>query len=388
MSLRRAAVAASLALAPASFGCVTGLPPAAGAAAAAPTAATTATTTAPGTVRGIQMLPSSQRPAGAGFAARVTYTSTGVGGESTVVGGLVYVPSGQAPAGGWPVLSWAHGTTGLGDSCAPSANPVPAGMSSYLSTWLQAGYAVVATDYAGLGGPGVHPYLDGEIEARGVVDIVRAARKLSPKLFGTRWAVAGHSQGGHAALFTGHIAPDYAPELDFRGTVALAPPSNLTPMISSLNPDITVAPQLVPLLAYIFAGLQAANPEFDMGSYLSPLGAEVVTDAETLCNAALWQRTQGIDIGELLSRPLDDAFAEVMSATFDVPTSGYDDPLFIAQGVDDQTVAKFTTDQLVDDLTAAAQPVTYTTYPSVGHSDVLTASAQDALTFLAPLMTP
>ena len=27
---------------------------------------------------------------------------------------------GRAPRGGWPVLSWAHGTSGLGDRCAPS----------------------------------------------------------------------------------------------------------------------------------------------------------------------------------------------------------------------------------------------------------------------------
>ncbi|MGK5529822.1 lipase family protein [Streptomyces sp. URMC 129] len=382
MNLRRAAVAASLALTTVAFGSVTGLAPAS---AALPTV-----TAAPGTgtVLSIKTLTAAQRPAGTGFGARITYTSTGVGGEPIVVSGLIYTPSGTPPAGGWPVLSWAHGTTGLGDACAPSANPASISRKSYLSAWLQAGYAVVATDYAGLGGPGVHPYLDGEVAARGVVDIVRTARKLAPKLFADRWAVAGESQGGHAALFTGNLAEEYAPELDFRGTVASAPPSNLTPIVSELNPDITLTPELVPLLAYIFAGLEAANPGFSMDSYLSPLGREVVTDAETLCNPAMWERTQGIDIGELLSKPLDDAFEEVMSATFDVPTSGYDAPVFIAQGEADEVVAQFLTDQLVDDLTAAGEPLTYKTYPSVDHTGTPGASLQDAQAFLRPLMTP
>ncbi len=38
------------------------------------------------------------------------------------------------------------------------------------------GWTFVATDYEGLGTPGVHPYLVGLSEARGVLDIVRAAQ--------------------------------------------------------------------------------------------------------------------------------------------------------------------------------------------------------------------
>ena len=47
-----------------------------------------------------------------------------------------------------------------------------------LNRWLKAGYAVVRTDYEGLGTPGDHPYLIGVSEGRSVLDMVRAARKL------------------------------------------------------------------------------------------------------------------------------------------------------------------------------------------------------------------
>ncbi|MDT0306750.1 alpha/beta fold hydrolase [Streptomyces sp. DSM 44917] len=398
MTPLRAAVAA--ALASAVLGCATGVcVPSASAAeragtpagvatavqAAAPAASTTASTTT-GRMHSFAFLPAAQRPQGAGLAARVTYSSTTVDGAPAVVSGLIFAPSGTTPAGGWPVISWAHGTTGLGDTCAPSGSPTLAASYGRFSELLRAGYAVVATDYAGLGGPGLHPYLNGEVAARGVIDIARAARAFSPGTFAARWAVSGHSQGGHAAMFTGRLAPEYAPELDFRGTVALAPPSNLTPIISRFDPQVTLVPQLVPLLTYIFAGVRvSAAPEFDMNAYLSPLGQELVTAGETLCNAQQWERTQGVNIGELLSRPLDDSFAAAMGAMFDVPTSGYQDPVFIGQGEDDQTVAQFMTNQLVGDLREAGEELTYTTYPGVAH-DVVGPSLQDVLAFLRPLL--
>ena len=53
----------------------------------------------------------------------------------------------------------------------------------------------------GSGTPGVHPYLIGDSEAYSVLDSVRAARELPDAKAQKRFAVWGHSQGGHAALF-------------------------------------------------------------------------------------------------------------------------------------------------------------------------------------------
>ncbi|MDT3397336.1 alpha/beta fold hydrolase [Streptomyces sp. B1866] len=383
MSLRRVAVAASVALAVVASGAGAGT--AASAAerpGAALSAAVAAATADPPKVLSVQQLPADRRPPGAGIASRITYTSTTVGGEPTVVSGLVFAPSTKAPTGGWPVVSWAHGTTGLGDSCAPSANPLSADIKDYLGTWLQQGYAVVATDYAGLGGPGVHPYLDGAVAAQGTIDIVRAMRRLAPGLFAKRWAVIGHSQGGHAALFTGHLATRVAPELDFRGTVALAPPSNLTEIFARFTPQTTILAGLTGLVSYIFAGVQVSNPGFDMGPYLSPLGRDVVTDAQTLCGSAQAERVKGLTIGQLLAKPLDDAYAKAMGPVFDVPTTGYDRPLLVAQGAADKTVPPFLTRRLANDLQAAGQPLTYKTYESVDHSGVRAASLADVTAFL------
>src|SRR5262245_44254561 len=73
------------------------------------------------------------------------------------------------------------------------------------------------------GRPGCIPYLIGESEGRAVLDSVRAARDLPDAGASNRFAVWGHSQGGHASLYTGELAASYAPDLKLVGVAAAAP---------------------------------------------------------------------------------------------------------------------------------------------------------------------
>src|ERR1700682_6315558 len=54
---------------------------------------------------------------------RIMYRSTGALGEAVAETGMVFVPEGFPPALGWPVVAWGHGTSGVGDACAPSKDP-------------------------------------------------------------------------------------------------------------------------------------------------------------------------------------------------------------------------------------------------------------------------
>src|SRR6185312_7239239 len=161
----------------------------------------------------------------AGEQFRILYTSTdGMDGKTPiVVSGAFYTPKGTAPSGGWPLVAWAHGTTGIADVCAPSWNKRSERDATYLNTWLRQGYAIVATDYQGLGTPGPHPYLMARPEAYSILDSVRAALKGFPNT-ANRIVLIGQSQGGGAAFATAGIASDYAPELNIRGTVATGVP--------------------------------------------------------------------------------------------------------------------------------------------------------------------
>jgi alpha-beta hydrolase superfamily lysophospholipase len=165
-------------------------------------------------------------PAGAA-AYKILYRSTYPKGQPVAVSGLIVVPQGPAPAGGRPVVAWAHGTTGVARKCAPSLYPQSLTWIPGLADMLARGYVVAATDYPGLGTAGAHPYLVGESEGRAVLDSVRAARNLEDAGAGDRFAVWGHSQGGHAALFTGILARRYAPELKLVGVAAAAPATEL-----------------------------------------------------------------------------------------------------------------------------------------------------------------
>jgi len=146
-----------------------------------------------------------------------------------------------APTGGYSVISWAHGTVGCADHCAPSRDVETSDthkFNSYvhilLNEFLNAGWAVVMTDYEGLGTKGLHPYQLGESEARGILDIVLAARSFHPKI-SNRLAIVGHSQGGQAALFAAHHhahTPGWKPEIDLRGVAALAPASGIKTLVS------------------------------------------------------------------------------------------------------------------------------------------------------------
>ena len=169
---------------------------------------------------------------------RVIYRSTGVNGEPIAVSGTVIYPDGPAPPEGRNVVAWAHYTTGVAQRCAPTLLPNLSGTIAGLEELLKRGYVVVATDYEGLGLPGVHAYLVGVSEAHSVLDSVRAARNLSNAHATDRFIVWGHSQGGHAALFSGELAADYAPELKLVGIAAAAPATNLVDLFKAQKGSI------------------------------------------------------------------------------------------------------------------------------------------------------
>ena len=159
---------------------------------------------------------------------RVLYSSQRPDGSMAVSSGMVFVPTTPAPPGGRPVVAWAHGTVGQGDACAPSRSENPLGdTANWLDQMMQLGWVVTATDYSGLGTQGPNLYLVAQAEVSDVVNSVRAARQIPNIDASNRYVVWGHSQGGHSALWSGHLAPTFAPELKLLGVAAAAPAANL-----------------------------------------------------------------------------------------------------------------------------------------------------------------
>lgn len=126
-----------------------------------------------------------------------------------------------------PVIAWTHGLIGIAQRCGPSLGASNFSVIPALGDAIGRGYTIVAPDYPGLGSDMVHPVLVGDSEARSVLDAVRAARGIPEAAAGSRFAVWGESQGGHAALWTGQLWQGYAPDLQLLGIAAMVPPTDL-----------------------------------------------------------------------------------------------------------------------------------------------------------------
>lgn len=349
--------------------------------------ATTATRT-PGTLTRVTELPEVARLPGAAVAKRIAYWTRTSRNKPALSTAALFIPTGATPKNGWPVLVWEHGTTGLADACAPSVSG-SAYYRDYLTTLLSQGYAIVATDYIGLGTPGVHAYMDGKAEAHAAIDALRAGRTLKVSL-SPRWATIGHSQGGQAALFTASLATRYAPDLDYRGTVVLAPGVDaVDTLLAAVRPGIpdAVPANRKPYIVYALRGLKAARPEFNLNSYLTPLGKKVIADAERLCLSDMDNRMKTVRLSQLVSRPLAQGkFEAIARPVWDIPQTGYDRPFLIAQGLRDTDVSVPAVAKLARDLKAHGVKFTTRTYPGIDHHALLTDSAKDVDPYLARLL--
>jgi pimeloyl-ACP methyl ester carboxylesterase len=311
---------------------------------------------------------------------RVLYKQVGIRGELVAVSGLVAIPQGEAPQGGWPVISWAHGTTGIADQCAPSRLPRD---SSYplLASWIKAGYAVLRTDYEGLGGPGAHPYLIGRSEGYGVLDIVRAARQLDPAL-SERVIITGHSQGGHAALWAASLSRGYTPEVKLRGVVAFAPASHIATEAAFLK--TVTAPSLTPLAAEILRGIDIGYPSLHIGSLLTPAAVRLYPQTLTTCLGGLGSTRSfgGLPLDQLVLPSANIAPAIADLTKNDPGKLKIGAPVLLAQGLADQTVLPVFTQGLSQSLSHVGDVVTLRTYAGATHGSVLKAAQADAAKFL------
>ncbi|MCU0310041.1 MAG: lipase family protein [Acidimicrobiales bacterium] len=311
---------------------------------------------------------------------RVMYHSESVQGEDIAVTGLIVVPSSPAPEGGYPVVSWAHGTEGLADTCAPSLDADE--LAPLANPLLDAGYLVTASDFEGLGTPGLHPYIVGDSEARGTIDSVRAARNLPDLDVSDRYVVWGHSQGGHAAMFTLDIGEEWAPELQQLGVVAGAPPSQLL--------LINAALQTSPYRHYIAMVAAAINAAYGdeaapLDEVLTPAGLDLLDEVGEACTGDLAAQFAGVDMSTL--QKADPATVPTWNAllrendpgTFTTPATA---PLLIIHGGSDEQIPVASSALLFDQMCAIGQVTQRWVYPDQTHGGVVTASFADMLRWI------
>jgi pimeloyl-ACP methyl ester carboxylesterase len=250
-----------------------------------------------------------------------------------------------------------------------------------LDRWVDDGYVVVRTDYEGLGTPGGHPYMNGESAANTVVDIVRAARQLDPAV-GNSWIAMGHSQGGHAALYTASLGSERAPELELQGAVAYAPGSR-----TSQTAEYFVAggPQVAPALSFLpvlLLGAEAAEPRLVADEMVTDASRPLLAAARTGCMDAIRAAAATVPTDQLFAPGADVAALTEYFANQEPEALTLSVPTLVVQGTDDVLVSRPITDEVTKALCDNGSPLTYEVYEGADHRAVIDDAQDDVRHFV------
>lgn len=292
----------------------------------------------------------------------VRYTSEAIDGTPIEVTGMVATPVEPPAEGLRDVVSFAHGTTGVSDPCAPSTQVQPEFFSVATSA-IDAGYVVTATDYEGLGTPGLHPYYVRESEGRGVVDIVRAARQLEEAHSGSRVVVWGNSQGGHAALSAGEVAPEWASDVEVLGVVSGAPGSELPSVFEGGSGRARG------FLWEMTLGFAEAYPGLSLEDVYEAEALDVIRGLveDEACNPEFLDTAEPFENAGFATNPVDiPEWLEVLEANSPGNVRS-EMPILLIHGTEDMVVPPSLSDALFERLCETGSQTDYRVIEGAGH---------------------
>lgn len=332
-----------------------------------------------GTLLRSQVATAYQLPPGV-RAVRIAYLSRSASNRPVIATAVVLIPFGKTPRGGWPVIAWAHGTSGVARNCAPSL------MKNLYYGWMglfeypMLGYAVVATDYAGLGTRGPHQYMSIAAQAHDVIYSIPAARAAVPAL-GRRWVAVGHSQGGSAVLKVAELESNLR-DPSFLGTVSLAPPSDLYVMWHKYT---NANPSVAGYLDIIALGIQAADPVFDPRRMLGKAAlAELPEIRKDACLQAASKLFGHAKPGEFLRPHWADLPAVVHFAEVNRPyLVAANRPILLLQGTGDHTIPPPVTRHAAVKLCQLGDRLDFETFKGMNHIQLVDASFRAQMSWIA-----
>ncbi len=369
-------------------------PPFDGTRAIAPTAFYTPPDPLPDVPPGTVLRSEQIKPAPAGVQAwRILYMSKDNQGQPIAISGYYAEPTAPPAQGNrFPLIALAHGTTGVGRACGMSQGPFTA-KSPGNEYWLflgqslvDAGYAIVATDYEGMGAPGNTPYLLRK-QAFDVLDSLRASINLRSGVIDTaNLAVIGHSEGGYVALTTADQAAEYAPDLSIRGSVALAP-GVIPPLpfavdtLTGQTADEVASPRSGYITTLSQSWLRNYPDLTTPEQWYTPAGMTAVAEAAQLCQGEMVKVLSGT-FGTYFQQqlPLNVVKIAAMNPPLQNTTAV---PLLIQQGRQDTGVVPPATRGLAIEACNLGDVVTLQEFPNDVHRSVQFTGRANYLDWLA-----
>ncbi len=303
----------------------------------------------------------------------ILYSSRTSAGAPALGSAVVLVPARHQQNS--PVVVWDHGTTGIARACAPSLDREPFQEVPVLGGALHQGWVVVVPDYVGLGTAGPPAYIIGAGEAYSTLDAVLAAHRLPERAklgftLSDATVVWGHSQGGHAALWTGILAHRYAPSLTLDGVAAIAPATDLEPLATG-DTDLFGTALME---TYVLRAYAENYPNIHVDSYIRRGAEAQVAAVAGSCLARSSELAPALESlsssGHVLARNLSTGTLGARLAQ-NIPTQHIGAPLLVAQGADDHLIPISVTQKWVTQRCDAGQPLEFRSYPGRTHTSIL-----------------
>ena len=312
-------------------------------------------------------------------AVRILYHSSSSTGADVATSAVVLIPAGQAPAGGWPVIAWSHGTSGVARMCAPSLQKDMEYGEEGLMPMVRAGFAVVATDYHGLGTDGPHEYVNKIAQARDVIYSVPAARAAVPSL-GRRWVAIGHSQGGLAAWSVAEMEATLH-DPDYLGAVSVAGAADLKAVLTGMgNPGSDAAFYLT----YMAYAIHVQSPDFKASDMLQ---GGTLARYEKATTKGCWNYSYAsfLDLppGKVVKPGWDQtAAAKKFFETDELGVAPIGGPMLVIAGEGDQTVPIASVRATVQKACRNGIALRFRSYPGLDHDPTMDQSTPDQLTWV------
>ncbi|MEV6969780.1 alpha/beta fold hydrolase [Hamadaea sp. NPDC051192] len=295
-----------------------------------------------------------------GAATRVLYHSRTSGGRDVAASGVVLTPPGVAPSGGWPVVLYAHGASGIARDCAPSLMR-DLYHGDQVEKFLDAGYAVVAPDYAGLGTTGRPELVNKTAEADDLRYALRAAYALRTDL-SPKWTMWAHSQGGGAALGLAEQLV-WAPEPGYLGAVITSPAADLP----TLFDHVVSTPGYGAFGALLPAGAKYSDPSIRLDRILTTEALNRLPITGSGCLGVASAAYADLTGAALVRSGSNDAhFTRYLrvNSTGTLPVAG---PLLLVQGDADTVTPRAVTDGVAAGLCRTGARLDYRVYSGLEH---------------------
>jgi hypothetical protein len=302
-------------------------------------------------------------------AVRILYHSRTANGEDVAVSAVVLIPDGKPPAGGWPVIAWAHEFRGAARQCAPSLMK-NLGAGPILAMYANLGYAVVATDYSGMGVDSGKPVLDMESNALDVIYSVAAAR-AAVKEIGPKWIAVGSFEGALAAVA---VSESEVRDPNYLGSVAISGVADAQEAYQRFAQGSSNR-----MLLVLTSTVKAVYPEFQVSDMLKDTALPAYQRVAQTCGG---ETEPEFTSGMLKPGWEDNRFVKEFFRRNTPGQKAAHGPLLLISGEADGAIPAEMLGKTVARMCKQASRILFLKYPNLDDSGVMGASVADQISWI------